>query len=429
MNRPQKIGEGLQGIVHRPPLNCNPPFIVNNPNDYISKVFRSEEHFKKEVEINEILKFIDPGEKYTLQIQHTCEENNNNKIIIYRYGGVSLGEILLDERIPTILLLIKFIDLIDYIYEMNVKYNFIHQDIGLGNILVDDNLKMYLIDFSYGNFKDIINYKNKKILGNNYKNIEKILQKIDKQDISASIQIIKMYFLNENYWIGDEGNRQEIKKYIDTFYDEWDKQMNYNMEIIPIFLQNFKDFLHKNFNIKNLEKFMKFKMTNENEQYRLGQQKREEEIQRKKIENGIKEEKERTKRQKNELQKMAKENILLINKNKKEKQERNIKLKKNRIERLKIFLDEKPLESLFNDSNINSTSLFSSEEISELEEELKMKDINNIMNLSNNLLEFLLKNPLVLNQLYPEEGGYRRKTRKTIKQKHKLSKKQTRRYK
>ena len=164
---PPFIGEGTYGCVFKPPVSCRNRGNIGS-NSVVGKVFRSDKEFKKEVEINDIVKLIDPQRKFTLPMLNTCRTSNfeskdqvgqcrliNNPYdssgfsqILYKDGGQNFKQVMNTIKgSPRIFIKVMkmFKPVLQGLVQMQA-YGYVHQDIKPQNMLLK-NKKIYLIDF------------------------------------------------------------------------------------------------------------------------------------------------------------------------------------------------------------------------------------------------------------------------------------------
>lgn len=163
---------GSYGCVIKPYIGCEGKKYESGNNEYITKVFGDKEAWSSEIELNNLIKDIDPQNKFTVKMVDFCNGNHEiyklsnittsfNSIvgyykkyqIVYEYGGEDLDNILdkktyiLSPEFDIISFLKSFINIFDGFIELNKK-GLIHFDIKLDNILYDEkNNKFSLIDF------------------------------------------------------------------------------------------------------------------------------------------------------------------------------------------------------------------------------------------------------------------------------------------
>ena len=112
MSKPQVIGQGSYGCVHKPSLKCKDNKIISNYNDKISKIMK-DEHAQTEMQEYVGINKIDPDNKYHLKPEKCVpddsyemkesvmkcklgkdiiKENNKYKLIVMKYGGPDLKQ-------------------------------------------------------------------------------------------------------------------------------------------------------------------------------------------------------------------------------------------------------------------------------------------------------------------------------------------------
>lgn len=184
---PPFLGEGTYGCVFKPPVTCK-----NKPttSGVVGKVFKSEKEFKKEVEINEIVKRVDPQRKFTLPMMDTCrtkyfeskDQVGQCKLINNPYDSTGFSQIIYKdggENFKSIMnkiqgspgAFVKIMKMLKPILQGLVKLQsagYVHQDIKPQNMLIKNN-KAYLIDFGLVNMaQNIYREEQRYILEYNY---------------------------------------------------------------------------------------------------------------------------------------------------------------------------------------------------------------------------------------------------------------------
>ena len=174
MSKPQVIGQGSYGCVHKPSLKCKDSKIISNYNDKISKIMK-DEHAQTEMQEYVGINKIDPDNKYHLKPEKCdpdysyemkesvmkcklgkdiIKENSKYKLIVMKYGGPDLKQffkkIMEDtpenrERVSDFW--IEAIDLFKAI-QLFLKNGMIHHDLKPENIVYDENNhSLKVIDF------------------------------------------------------------------------------------------------------------------------------------------------------------------------------------------------------------------------------------------------------------------------------------------
>jgi serine/threonine protein kinase len=173
---------GAYGCVIRPYIGCEGKEYDKDGN-YITKIFSSKSSWKKEVDFNNIIKTIDPKNKFTVKMIDFCDANTevykNSEIlsfdskyrdykkyqIVYEYGGSDLDEFLssgyiLSPNFNIYTFFKSFINIFDGIVELN-KNELLHFDVKINNVLYNHkNNKFSLIDFGLMKKKEEVLHAN-----------------------------------------------------------------------------------------------------------------------------------------------------------------------------------------------------------------------------------------------------------------------------
>lgn len=156
------IGSGSYGCTYQPPLPCkNKRSKIDSK--YIMKVLEPDEA-KRELKMSKLLYMIDPKQNFYLylvpeepclidvpinQLESKCSQiKTNYEGYVMKYGGINLQEIAINqpERI-TLYQTIKWLHKLILAVQILQSIRIIHYDIKLGNLTVDDNNEIYMIDF------------------------------------------------------------------------------------------------------------------------------------------------------------------------------------------------------------------------------------------------------------------------------------------
>jgi len=177
MNIPVFVASGSYGCVVKPGYTCSKKHKKIEENT-VSKLFPKKKEWLKEIQLQEIVQTIlDPNSSFTIKMIDSCQlkpitlkktknieecslvnENQSNNIyqIIYEYGGFDLYNIIYRKTNNEKYLNINIIDLFHSfvnIFEglkILAKFNYIHHDIKIDNILYDIyKNKSILIDFGF----------------------------------------------------------------------------------------------------------------------------------------------------------------------------------------------------------------------------------------------------------------------------------------
>ena len=244
-----KIGEGNSAVVHRPPVNCDPPFITeNNKNKYISKVFRynttnnidnSEGTADDEIEAAKLIQDkIPDADKFILFPIHRCKNIKNSKsTLVYKYGGKNIMYYYYSNNSNSLKnkIIKSLIDLYPYILRLN-KERIYHSDIFASNIVYNEETgRSYLIDLEKVRDIDTL-----------IKNHSKIIKNLTTSEIYG-ISNGDVFGLAKTVLEFIEYNYKEIYK---LFKKEDIDSMVYNYEMPP-----------KEYN-KNMEKFFDIVLEN-----------------------------------------------------------------------------------------------------------------------------------------------------------------------
>lgn len=166
INQTHLIGYGTYSQVYSPPIPCikTDECQEKMSSEYISKVI-NKEFAEKEIIGAKLIDTIDPYQEWHVGFPVKCVPLNNaiknipydkdDCIIIYKYGGLTLKEILrnyIKEYINYDTFGIFMSSMVKYIFKglqiINSK-NITHLDVSLANILVDHNFISRLIDFGF----------------------------------------------------------------------------------------------------------------------------------------------------------------------------------------------------------------------------------------------------------------------------------------
>lgn len=173
------IASGSYGCVFKPHLKCEnkQPKSKNT----IGKIFYTEEDFEYERDVNEIVRNIDPLNKFTVLYLGECETNSSyskeDRVdqcqefdvtgrpvnqLIYAYGGLSLMDYISINpgNIKDFTRIFKgLLNILEGLSKLE-SHGYVHQDIKPDNILIGSGVnslksnKMYIIDFGLLDAKD-----------------------------------------------------------------------------------------------------------------------------------------------------------------------------------------------------------------------------------------------------------------------------------
>lgn len=182
------IGEGAYGCVYKPSIPCNSTnssVKSSVPTNAIGKVFLDDPNALSEKKLYNSVDKIDPNHEFTLPLYSACTVSlpkNINKCglitntsrkysqLVYKNGGISIGNIMTKQKSPKIFLKI-FNALLPILTGLKTLTNggLIHQDIKPDNILLDQSGKIWLIDFGLmTRINDVFTESNKFALIHNY---------------------------------------------------------------------------------------------------------------------------------------------------------------------------------------------------------------------------------------------------------------------
>lgn len=166
INQTHLIGYGTYSQVYSPPIPCikTDECQEKMSSEYISKVI-NKDSADKEIIAAKLIDTIDPHQEWHVGFPVKCvplnsaikniQYDKDDCIIIYRYGGLTLKEILNDnikEYINYETFGTLFTSMVKYIFKglqiINLK-NITHLDVSLANILVDHDFISRLIDFGF----------------------------------------------------------------------------------------------------------------------------------------------------------------------------------------------------------------------------------------------------------------------------------------
>lgn len=162
----EKVGEGANGCIFRPPLTCSSGKIESKKK-YVGKVFNSKKNGLFEEEMMKKVKTFDSNGDHIIQLKKKCEVDSKdikpkdhfNKCslfkskrmmqLIYQDGGISLYEYCNKNRgkYNILDLLNGFVNIVDGLVKMN-KAGLCHRDLKPANIMItEDDLQMKITDF------------------------------------------------------------------------------------------------------------------------------------------------------------------------------------------------------------------------------------------------------------------------------------------
>jgi serine/threonine protein kinase len=176
----RRIGKGRTGTVYTPPLLCEEKMEQYTSTEYVSKL-TSKDIAEKEIAKADVIKSIDPSNKYSIYALHICkiadvQENTNYTdeykegwIVIMKNGGRDLTDLYFyaekvgysnsKQKVPVELLrnfFSKIVELGYFIVMMN-ENNLYHNDISADNLVWDyENGNIRLIDFELSTLGPII---------------------------------------------------------------------------------------------------------------------------------------------------------------------------------------------------------------------------------------------------------------------------------
>lgn len=171
----EKIGEGANGCIFRPPLTCSIGKTKSNKN-YVGKVFNSETNGKFEETIMKKINIIDPKGYHIIPLNNKCivkskdirlrDKFNECGItrseqmtqLIYEDGGISLYDFCNKNRSKYSIfdMINGFVNIVDGLVKMN-KVRLCHRDLKPQNIMInEDNMLMRMTDFGLSKEHNLI---------------------------------------------------------------------------------------------------------------------------------------------------------------------------------------------------------------------------------------------------------------------------------
>lgn len=277
------LGKGATGCVIKPGLQCKDG--ENFGDDTISKLFDDEHLYEKEVKINDIIKRLDPDNKFTIKIFSNCSKkisetrekvddiqectnlrSKNIYQIVYEYGGIDFFN-LIKSQLKYISNIFDFFKNMIKIFEGIKKLsdnNFIHFDIKIDNLLYNPKKsKIVLIDFgSLKNVNEFFNNVNKYNLYINgyysphypmeFKLLTYILLKYDVPNLNSNIET---YIKNVNIKLNEpQSSYNDIRsKHFDKFRLLQSYLHNKSINYINYFRTKYRHQHINLFEIKELE--------------------------------------------------------------------------------------------------------------------------------------------------------------------------------
>ena len=230
------IGQGVYGCVYYPNYTCKGKV---KKDDYVSKLVRNGKNYKnQEYEVGKIIKKIKNYDENFIIQEKKCNIKTDvymsiiNKNTDCKIGTDTLYSILHSKYIDSMTYYeylkknkITLKQVVFFIYDIFNKIilignvNIIHMDLHLDNILIDNNNKLYIIDFG-------VSLNKKKFFVKNKINYTYLINKwfhIDFRYVSYTLEYFFIsYIIKHNLLI----TNKKIKQLITTYYEHTDKFTN-----------------------------------------------------------------------------------------------------------------------------------------------------------------------------------------------------------